>query len=77
MQSKKQKTIGELRRLLREDEAADYLGVVKKTLQAWRAQGKGPRYVRMNGRAIRYPEDALIEYQESLRVYRSTAEYAG
>jgi excisionase family DNA binding protein len=70
------KTIGELRRMLRESEAADYLGVVRKTLQAWRSQGKGPKYVRM-GRSIRYPEDALIEFQESLQKCQSTSEYAG
>jgi predicted DNA-binding transcriptional regulator AlpA len=34
-------------------EAAGYLGLAAITLQIWRSQGRGPRYVRM-GRAIRY-----------------------
>lgn len=73
--SKKQKSFGSLKRLLKEDEAADCLGVVQKTLQAWRAQGKGPKFLKI-GRSIRYSEDSLIEFM-STSEHRSTSEYAG
>jgi predicted DNA-binding transcriptional regulator AlpA len=43
--------------LLREAEAAHRLGTSVRTLQKWRCNGKGPRFVRLS-RAVRYdPED--------------------
>lgn len=45
------------------DEAADYVGLQKSTLEAWRCRGGGPRFVKM-GRAVRYRQadlDAWIE----------------
>lgn len=38
-----------------------------KTLQAWRQQGKGPRYLKLS-RAIRYPIDAVEEFEASCMV---------
>jgi excisionase family DNA binding protein len=40
-------------RLLTADEAADYLGLAKQTLAAWRMTGKGPSAIKL-GRSIRY-----------------------
>lgn len=74
-QTNQEKTIGKLKRQLGEEETAYILGYSRKTLQAWRAQGRGPRYTKY-GRSIRYPEDALIEFQKSLQECRSTSEYA-
>lgn len=45
------------------DEAAEYVGLQKSTLEAWRCRGGGPRFVKM-GRAVRYRQadlDAWIE----------------
>ena len=49
-------------RPLKPQEAADYLGVKKRTLSAWRSQGIGPRYCRMNGRLVRYTIEDLADY---------------
>ncbi len=44
--------------LINEQEAARKMGVKPITLQLWRLAGKGPRYVRLGTRTIRYrPED--------------------
>lgn len=51
--------------LLTEAEASDLLGLSTRTLQAWRCQGTGPRFVRAGGRAIRYRRRDLIEWMES------------
>lgn len=39
-------------------EAAALLGVSTRTLEALRAEGRGPRHVRI-GRAVRYPRDTV------------------
>lgn len=39
-------------------EAAVLLGVSVRTLEALRAEGRGPRFVRV-GRAVRYPRDTV------------------
>jgi hypothetical protein len=43
-------------RMTRED-AAKYLGLKVKTLAMWALQGKGPRFVRVGGRAFYYLAD--------------------
>ncbi len=47
--------------LLTEVQAADVLSVSVRTLQAWRAQGRGPRFVRV-GRLVRYAKADLLEW---------------
>ena len=52
-------------RLLRERDAADYLGVTDSTLQKWRYLGLGPRYIKIggnHGRAVRYRLSDLTDY---------------
>ncbi|WP_436643982.1 helix-turn-helix domain-containing protein [Microbaculum sp. FT89] len=49
--------------LLRETEAADFLKLSARTLQAWRRTGKGPAYCTA-GRAIRYRRCDLIDWIE-------------
>ena len=44
--------------MLREKQAAGFLGVAPKTLANWRSQGKGPKFCRM-GRAIGYRQEDL------------------
>ena len=48
-------------RLLTPPEAAERLARPERTLAQWRYQGRGPRYVKVEG-AVRYPQDALNDY---------------
>lgn len=45
-------------RLLTEVEAAQFLNISIRTLQAWRTRGGGPLFIRL-GRAVRYRQSAL------------------
>ena len=51
---------------LTETEAAGRLGLKVPTLRAWRAQGRGPAYIRL-GRAIRYLPTDVEEFLQSNR----------
>ena len=53
-----------LQRGMREKEAAEYLGVSIKTLQAWRFQGRGPKYSKM-GRACVYTKQWCDEFRDA------------
>ena len=44
----------ELDRLITEEKAAEYLGVTRRALQAWRLSGKGPQFVKISQRCVRY-----------------------
>lgn len=48
--------------LLTQREAADLLGVKESTLERWRFIGAGPRFVKLNGRLVRYQRSALLDY---------------
>lgn len=63
----------DLDRALSAQEAASFLGVSPKTLQAWRRLGKGPRYTRMSRTVIVYRMRRLLEYLEASEV-QSTSE---
>lgn len=45
-------------------QAAEYLGLQKSTLEAWRSRGGGPRFARL-GRAIRYRKVDLDSWVEA------------
>ena len=47
---------------LSESDAADYLGLSKKTLQRWHFDHKGPTYAKLNGKLIRYHHADLDEW---------------
>jgi predicted DNA-binding transcriptional regulator AlpA len=51
---------------LSETEAAARLGLKVPTLRAWRAQGRGPAYIRL-GRAIRYLPTDIDDFLQSNR----------
>lgn len=53
---------------MREVEAASYMGLSTKTLQAWRHQGRGPVYCRL-GRACVYRQADLDRFMESRAVH--------
>jgi predicted DNA-binding transcriptional regulator AlpA len=59
--------------LLTEAQVAEKWGLSRKTLQAWRIKGGGPKYVKM-GRSVRYSEDALAEFQQSRTQDSTSAE---
>ena len=54
----------DLRRGMREKDAAEYLGVSIKTLQAWRFQCRGPKYSKM-GRACVYTKQWCDEFRDA------------
>lgn len=60
------------RRVLSETELAQRWGVSPKTLQRWRSEGRGPRYLKLSKR-VTYPLDAITEY-EHRALHVSTSE---
>lgn len=61
--------------LRNEVQAAAFLCVSPRALQKWRVTGRGPRYLRLSARCIRYSQTELILWAEA-RLCRATAEYA-
>jgi len=53
-----------IRTFLTETEAAEYLGISKKTLQRWRFGRRGPSYVRVAGKLIRYHQAILDTWMD-------------
>lgn len=56
--------------------AAEYLDVSEQTLAHWRSKGRGPAYIRLSARCIRYTETALREFAQE-RAQSSTVENQG
>jgi len=55
-------------------EAAMWLGLKPSTLEVWRVYGKGPRFMKLGNKAVRYRlEDLNAFLEQSLR--SSTSEY--
>lgn len=51
-------------KLLDEGEVASILGVTRRTLQGWRYKGRGPTFIRMSGRCVRYKRQDVLEFIE-------------
>lgn len=54
-------------RLLDPDEVATLLGVTKTLLSRWRSEGRGPKYLKLGAKSIRYDRrdlDAWIEAEK-------------
>ena len=47
-------------------EAADFLGISPRTLEAWRVRGGGPPFVKIGARAVRYQRAGLITYHRGV-----------
>ena len=60
------------RRVLNENEVANRWGVSPKTLQRWRSEGRGPKYLKLSKR-VSYPLDAVIDF-ETNALHDSTSE---
>ena len=59
--------------LLNEKQAADFLLLTPRALQAWRTKGGGPPYVRVGHRTVRYlPAD--LEAWVGSRRFENTAQ---
>ncbi len=48
--------------LLTQEQTCEFLGVTKSTLASWRCSGKGPKYIKISRRSIKYPVDELHEF---------------
>ncbi len=59
--------------LLTEAEAAEYLKLTCRALQAWRYKGRGPQYVKISSRAVRYRLEDLEGWIEN-RLRSSTSD---
>lgn len=57
-------------------EAAEYLGIKKTTLEAWRCRGGCPRYVKL-GRAVRYRVKDLDQFVEERTVSHTMESVCG
>lgn len=51
--------------LLTGDEAAKFLGLSRRTLEAWRLHGIGPRYISFSRRAVRYKIEDLKAFVDA------------
>lgn len=60
--------------VLNENELAQRWGVSPKTLQRWRSEGRGPRYLKLSKR-VGYPVDSVIEFEHGA-LHDSTSERA-
>jgi excisionase family DNA binding protein len=55
--------------LLTERQAAEFLTVRVKTLQAWRVRGRGPKFIKLGG-SVRYRREDLEQFlDEHTRVH--------
>lgn len=53
-----------VRQLLNNDEAADELGISRRTLPVWRVQGKGPKFIKI-GKLVRYERSELDAWMQA------------
>src|SRR5687768_15495479 len=56
--------------LLTETQASEVLGIAPQTLSNWRSIGKGPHFVRIGTRTIRYPKSALEAFAQNELILR-------
>lgn len=61
--------------LRNEVQAAAFLGVSPRALQKWRVTGRGPKFLRLSARCIRYSQAELDRWVEA-RLCQATAQYA-
>lgn len=60
---------------LTEIELAKRWGISEKTLQRWRSEGRGPKYMKLSKRVL-YPVDEIFAY-ETDAMYAATSESVG
>ena len=52
--------------LISESEMANFLGVTVRSLQKWRQDGSGPKFVKISSRCVRYRRIDGRDYSEAL-----------
>lgn len=52
----------EMPQLMDEKELAELLGVQPRTLSQWRYHGRGPSFIRISGRCVRYMRSDVMEF---------------
>lgn len=57
-------------------QAAAYLAVSRRTLEAWRMKGGGPKYHRLTARAVRYRRDELDSWLSGRSFHHTSEESA-
>lgn len=62
--------------LLTERQASELLQVSARTMQSWRVSGRGPKFIRISARAIRYRFSDLVTWTQNL-VVSSTSDQGG
>lgn len=60
-------------RLLTEEQAAEFLNLSVRTLQGWRCNGFGPKFVRISRRMIRYRRQDLLDWINSRTVANTSS----
>lgn len=58
--------VADLPEMSRDVEVAELSGISAVTLRRWRAEGKGPKFVRIGERAIRYRRADVLAWLDSL-----------
>jgi|RhiMetdeSRZDD1v2_1073273.scaffolds.fasta_scaffold2852332_1 excisionase family DNA binding protein len=48
--------------LLTTEQAAELLQLSPRTLRRWRTEGKGPPYIRLGARRVRYRRGAILDW---------------
>lgn len=59
--------------LMTQKQAAEFLSLSPRSLEGWRYRGGGPRYVRINSRAVRYRREDLEAFLAQ-RTFSHTSE---
>lgn len=65
-----------LQELLKESDTAQFLKMSVRTLQGMRLSGRGPKFVCISHRAVRYRRVDLLDWIES-KIRRSTSDMGG
>ncbi len=60
-----------MEKMLNTAQAAEMLGVEAATLRTWKAQRKGPPFVQLSPRCVRYAERDILTYGRERRVVPS------
>lgn len=59
-------TIADIGHMMTTPQAAGFLKIQPRTLEAWRGRGSGPDFIRV-GSCVRYTEAALVDYVNANR----------
>ena len=59
--------------LVDEQVAADWIGVVTRTMQGWRQKGNGPKFVQLSSRCVKYRRIDLKQHADE-RLRSSTSD---